>query len=114
MLQKCHEARFSGGIGYHYYITRDGQIWPGRSEEIQGAHARHYNANSIGVCFEGGLDEQGRPADTRTPAQKQSLVALLRSLKKDYPEAMILGHCELPGVRKECPCFIASKEDKGI
>lgn len=49
-----------------------------------GAHARHYNAHSIGICYEGGLDEHGRAADTRTPAQRAALIALLRSLKVDY------------------------------
>ena len=110
MLKKCHEARFPGGIGYHYYITRDGQLWPSRPEEVVGGHARHYNAHSIGICYEGGLDEHGRSADTRTPAQKAAMFALLRSLKVDYPDAMILGHCELPGVHKDCPSFIPSKE----
>ena len=64
-----------------------------------------YNANSIGICYEGGLDENGKPADTRTPAQKAALIALLRSLKVDYPDAEIKGHCELKGVHKDCPCF---------
>ena len=68
-------------------------------------HARHYNAHSIGICYEGGLDEKGRPADTRTPAQRAALIALLRSLKIDYPDAEILGHCELEGVHKACPSF---------
>jgi N-acetyl-anhydromuramyl-L-alanine amidase AmpD len=74
-----------------------------------GAHARHYNAHSIGVCYEGGLDEKGRAADTRTPAQRATLIALLRSLKVDYPDARILGHRDLPNVHKDCPCFDCSE-----
>ena len=70
-----------------------------------GAHARHYNAHSIGICYEGGLDEKGKPADTRTPAQKDSLEDLLYGLSLDYPDAEILGHRDLPWVRKSCPCF---------
>ncbi len=54
---------------------------------------------------EGGLDEKGKPADTRTPAQKASLEDLLYSLALDYPGAEILGHRDLPWVRKSCPCF---------
>ena len=75
-----------------------------------GAHARHYNAHSIGICYEGGLDEKGHAADTRTPAQRHAMIALLRSLKEDYPDAEILGHCELEGVHKACPCFLPSIE----
>ena len=74
-----------------------------------GMHARRYNAHSIGICYEGGLDEKGRAADTRTP-QKQTLVTLLRSLKYDYPDAQILGHRDLPWVTKRCPCFDAKSE----
>jgi N-acetyl-anhydromuramyl-L-alanine amidase AmpD len=109
MLDKMHQAKGWKCCGYHYYITRDGQLHFGRPEEMVGAHARHYNAHSIGVCYEGGLDEKGRAADTRTPAQKKALLTLLLSLKQDYPDAEIVGHCELEGVHKACPCFSCSE-----
>lgn len=105
LLDKMHKARGWKGVGYHYYITRDGQLYQCRPEEEIGAHARHYNAHSIGICYEGGLDEKGQTADTRTPAQRHALIALLRSLKIDYPDAEIVGHCELEGVHKDCPSF---------
>lgn len=105
MLDQMHKARGWKGIGYHYYITRDGQLHQGRPEEEIGAHARHYNQYSIGICYEGGLDAKGHAADTRTPAQRHALIALLRSLKVDYPDAEIFGHCELEGVHKACPSF---------
>ena len=108
-LIACHQARF-GFTGYHYYITRDGQTYQTRHENLVGAHARHYNKHSIGVCYEGGLDANGRPADTRTEAQKHALWALLKSLRQDYPEAKILGHRNLPQVAKSCPCFNAEAE----
>ena len=108
LLHQMHQARGWKCCGYHYYITRDGQLYQGRPEEMVGAHARHYNAHSIGICYEGGLDEKGRSADTRTQAQKAALIALLRSLKIDYPDAEIVGHCELEGVHKACPCFPVS------
>lgn len=104
-LEACHLARGFRSIGYHYYITKDGVIYPGRPESEIGAHARHFNAHSIGICYEGGLDADGNPADTRTKAQKQSLQNLLTSLCVDYPEAEILGHRDLPNVHKSCPCF---------
>ena len=108
-LIACHQARF-GFTGYHYYITRDGQTYQTRHENLVGAHAKHYNQHSIGVCYEGGLDTYGNPADTRTPAQKAALWHLLRSLKIDHPDAQIIGHNDLPNVRKACPCFDAQKE----
>ena len=112
-LIACHDARF-GFTGYHYYITRDGQVYQTRHENLPGAHARHYNQHSIGICYEGGLDKDGKPKDTRTTEQKATMHALLRSLREDYPEAVILGHRDLPNVRKECPCFDAQEEYREI
>lgn len=113
-LEACHKARGFKTIGYHYYITKDGTLFPGRPESQVGAHARHYNAHSIGICYEGGLDENGKPADTRTLAQKVTMEELLQSLCTDYPDAEILGHRDLPGVKKECPCFDTRKWLKDI
>ena len=104
-----HAKRF-GITGYHYYITRDGQTYQTRHEQLVGAHARGYNQHSLGVCYEGGLDCHGNPDDTRTPRQKRALLRLLRRLKTQYPDAQILGHRDLPNVHKACPCFDAITE----
>ena len=108
-LIRCHADRF-GFTGYHYYITRDGTTYQTRHEQLIGAHAKDYNRNSLGICYEGGLDEQGKPADTRKKAQKLSLLKLLKRLKKEHPQAQILGHRDLPNVKKACPCFDAKSE----
>ena len=92
-------------IGYHFFISRDGKVHATRPLERMGAHARGWNAHSIGICYEGGLDANGHPADTRTLAQKVTMEELLHSLCVDYPDAEILGHRDLPNVRKDCPCF---------
>ena len=96
-------------IGYHFYITRDGEICQGRPLEKVGAHCRDHNTHSIGICYEGGLDIAGRPQDTRTLAQRGSLLALLRELRKRFPKALIVGHHDLNPM-KECPCFNCIKE----
>ena len=108
-----HAKRF-GYTGYHYYITRDGRLYQTRHENLVGAHAKGYNKHSLGVCYEGGIDEKGDYADTRTLAQKRTLLMLLCTLKLDYPDALILGHRDLPNVRKACPCFDAKAEFMGI
>lgn len=95
-------------IGYHWYIERDGTICKGRPEEQAGAHCKERNKHSIGVCYEGGLDENGRPADTRTQAQKDSLFDLLIQLHQRYPRAVIMGHHEFNPL-KDCPCFDAEE-----
>lgn len=40
-------------IGYHWVITVDGTAWPCRGLDEVGAHARGYNATSIGICMVG-------------------------------------------------------------
>ncbi len=107
------EARF-GQVSYHYYVRRNGDVVPLLPESVQGVHARHYNYCSLGICYEGGLDEKGRAVDTRTPAQKASLYQLLKNLREDYPDARIMGHRELPHVAKACPCFDAAEEYKEL
>ena len=110
-LRRCHLQRGFTDIGYHFYITRDGVVHSCRPLHQMGAHAAGWNDHSIGICYEGGLDAEGRPADTRTVAQKCALLDLLRQLKSDYPRARILGHYQLsPYVRKACPCFDAKRE----
>ena len=106
----CHRARGFATVGYHYYIPRDGTVHAGRPLYQEGAHATGFNRRSIGVCYEGGLDPQGKPADTRTPAQKETLRKLWFRLKTDYPNAQIVGHRDLPNVNKVCPCFDVKAE----
>ena len=108
-LIRDHADRF-GFTGYHYYITRDGTVTQTRHEQLVGAHAVGYNRNSLGVCYEGGLDKEGKPADTRTYRQKRALRDLLKKLKAKHPGARILGHRDLPNVHKDCPCFDAATE----
>ncbi len=100
----CHRARGFATIGYHYYLTRDGTVHAGRPLYQEGAHVTGHNRRSIGICYEGGLNPDGIPADTRTEAQKESLLKLLHRLKTDYPQARIVGHHDLDP-RKACPCF---------
>ena len=109
-IDRWHKAQGWSGIGYHWYVDRDGHIFPGRSEREAGAHVKGYNHCSIGICYEGGLDEQGNSADTRTPAQKAALLFIIKDLKQSYPHAVVLGHRDFPGVHKDCPCFDAKTE----
>lgn len=91
-------------IGYHFYITRDGEIHRGRPLEKIGAHCRNHNSHSIGICYEGGLSADHRPKDTRTLEQRGSLLALIRELRMRFPTALIVGHHDLNPL-KDCPCF---------
>ena len=95
-------------IGYHFLITLAGEIQEGRPIEEVGAHCTGHNANSIGVCYAGGVAADGKPADTRNEAQKQALLVLLKQLKEQFPNAVIHGHRDF--AQKACPSFDATNE----
>ena len=104
-IDSWHRQRgFHLGIGYHYVIRRDGTIEPGRPEWMVGAHCLNHNAHSIGICYEGGLDIRGQPADTRTVEQKVTMRQLLEELHERYPRALIVGHHDFDP-KKDCPCI---------
>lgn len=113
-IREMHLARKFSDVGYHYIIYRDGSIHKGRPEAQVGAHTTGYNSNSIGVCYIGGCPSRSVPdwnkkaKDTRTEAQKASLISLLKDLRAKYPNATIHGHREF--ANKGCPSFDARKE----
>lgn len=114
-LEAAHVARGFRGTGYHFYITRDGAIHHTRPIEQTGAHAKGFNLHSIGICYEGGLSPDGKPMDTRTTFQRMALLDILGILKKVYPQAVIKGHYQLSAdIHKECPCFDAEREYRGL
>lgn len=99
-------------IGYHYVVYLDGTVHEGRNVDVSGAHAANHNANSIGVVYVGGVENRPGVAykdlkakDTRTEAQKASLLSLLMDLRKLYPKARIIGHRDVSS--KACPSFDA-------
>jgi N-acetylmuramoyl-L-alanine amidase len=58
------------------------------------------------------VDKKNKAKDTRTDAQKESLVNLLKQLRKLYPKAKIYGHRDF--AKKDCPSFNAKEEYKNI
>lgn len=117
-IDKWHRARGFWCIGYHYVIRPDGTIEPGRDVTLDGAHCMGWNQRAIGICYVGGLDKNNRPADTRTDAQRASLIQLVASLRLTFPSVtQVLGHRDTsPDLNgdgiispneymKSCPCF---------
>jgi len=105
----CVRSHSSSSTARHIGLTK--RHLPTRLTETtaSGAHCVGHNAHSIGVCYEGGLDIRGRPADTRTEAQRHSLRKLIEQLHAAYPKALIVGHHDL-NPQKDCPCFDAVAE----
>ncbi len=111
-VDEWHRQRGWSGIGYHFFIKRDGQIQTGRPLEKSGAHTKGQNKNSIGICYAGGVDKDMCPEDNRTSSQIASFLLLLRLLKNMFPEAIIHSHRDFSP--KACPSFDATNEYKGL
>ena len=112
-IRKWHKQQGWSDIGYHYVVYRDGSVHEGRDVDVSGAHCEGKNLHSIGICYIGGCAKDGKLArDTRTAEQKNSLITLLRALKKVYPNAKIYGHRDF--ANKACPSFDATKEYSNI
>lgn len=91
--------------GYHYIIRTDGSYQQLAPETAITNGVAGYNSNSIHISYIGGIDRQGVPKDTRTEAQMQTQIELLKELKIKYPNAVVQGHRDFPGVNKACPSF---------
>jgi len=112
-IRDWHLAKGWNDIGYHFYIDLDGTINKGRDIDKIGAHCKGHNRNSIGICYCGGVETDGKtPKDTRTQEQKDSLLHVLKTLKAMYPEAVIYSHSEFAA--KACPSFDATEEYENI
>jgi N-acetyl-anhydromuramyl-L-alanine amidase AmpD len=121
-IERWHKQRGFRMIGYHFVIYLDGSVHKGRDISEMGAHVTGQNSDSIGICYIGGLDSNGKAKDTRTDAQKTALVKLVADLKRQFPEVTVLGHRDYSPDRngdgiidewewlKECPCFDVRKE----
>ena len=100
-------------IGYHYVIRLNGSIEYGRMVDKYGAHSSGQNYDSIGICYIGGMEKDMKEwSDTRTEEQRESLLLLLKTLKKLHSNAIIYGHKDFS--TKACPSFDAKEEYKNI
>ena len=122
-IKKWHLARKFKDVGYHFVIKLDGAIELGRPLNQIGAHVSGGNTGTIGICYIGGLDSEGKPKDTRTPEQKKALVELVKILKdyiptiknvrghRDYSKDLNKnGKIDPSEYIKACPCFEVSDE----
>lgn len=101
-VQQVHQWHLNNGwsgFGYHFFVSKDGQIFRGRPEDTVGAHATGHNSKSIGVCFEGDYTSQTMPT-----AQLEAGKELVAYLKDKYKITKVVGHRDLmatscPGVK---------------
>lgn len=85
------------GIGYHFYVRKDGTIYRGRPLEYVGAHATGFNTKTIGICAEGNFN-----IETMTEVQKNAIKELVAYLRQVYPNIRsVRGHRDV--LNTSCP-----------
>lgn len=95
-VNRWHLERGWTGIGYHFYIRKDGKVYRGRPEWAVGAHAQGHNSRAIGICCEGAYMTETMPA-----AQLDALKDLIRTMMAKYPGAKLLRHKDVNST--DCP-----------
>ena len=103
-----HKKRGWSKVGYHYYIKLDGTLQRGRDLEEIGAHCRGQNNDSIGICFEGGLNSDGSKWDSPLNEQLLTYDILKAYLEAIYNGLSVFGHYEFSDV-KTCPNFLVDE-----
>jgi hypothetical protein len=84
------------GIGYHYFVSKQGVVFKGRPDEAIGSHAQGHNSNSISICFEGRYNKEIMPE-----AQVQAGKELVEYLKNKYNLTKVKKHNDL--MATDCP-----------
>jgi N-acetylmuramoyl-L-alanine amidase len=112
-IRGWHKAQGWKDIGYHHVVLLDGTIEAGRPEAIVGSHVMGHNTGTLGVVYVGGVAADGKtPKDTRTPAQRASLLRLVKALIAKYPTVTkVTGHNQYAA--KACPSFDVRKDELG-
>lgn len=95
-IHKWHINKLWSGIGYHFFITKDGIIYRGRPENAVGAHCKGYNYNSIGICVQGNYMN-----DIMPKIQSNAVSNLCKMLSQKYKIKKIYLHRELS--KTNCP-----------
>ena len=101
-VQSIHQQHLKqgwAGIGYHYYIRKDGTVYQGRPIQYVGSHCKGNNNCAIGVCLEGNFSKE-------QPTQKQlnSCVEIYKWIKRMYPRVYkAVNHKDL--FPTACPCY---------
>ena len=90
-IHKAHKRRGFSGIGYHYVVDKEGNIFIGRPLSAIGAHCKHNNNYSVGICLIGDFRYE-QP----TEEQMESLRLLVIYVLRQYPSIKrILNHRDL-------------------
>lgn len=86
-IHSQHLGQGWAGIGYHFYVRKDGKVYSGRPINMVGGHTTNYNSVSVGICFEGNFETE-KMKDVQIKAGQE----LIAYLKDKYPDAQVQMH----------------------
>ena len=86
-IHRWHLANGWCGIGYHFFVRKDGSIYRARPEGVVGSHAKGSNSDSIGICFEGSY-----MTETMSDVQINAGRELVAYLKNKYGITTVQKH----------------------
>ena len=101
-------------VGYHHLIEFDGTVHNLLPIEQVSNGVQGFNSRSINIAYIGGVDDSGKPKDTRSGSQKFALLELIQKYKAMFPDAVVQGHRDFPNVKKACPSFDVKTEYQNI
>lgn len=84
-IHRYHKSKGWVGIGYNFFIEKDGTIKEGRGLNV-GAGATGYNFNSLHICFNGNFENE-EPTKEQIKSGKWLINHLL-----SFCNAKVLGH----------------------
>lgn len=107
-VRQWHLDRGWSDIGYHYFVDIRGNGFKGRPLERIGAHTKGHNADSVGICYAGGVGSDGKPKDTLTDSQRRKIEQYIKAIRAVFGDQVsVHGHREY--ANKACPSFDVKK-----
>ena len=95
-INSWHKENGWAGVGYHYFVRKDGSIYKGRPDNAIGAHCQGSNTNTLGVCFEGSYNTETMPE-----IQLEAGRELIAYLKDKYGISCVSRHKD--HMSTDCP-----------
>lgn len=91
-VNQWHKANGWSGIGYHFFVRKNGEVYRGRPLWAVGAHVFGMNDCSVGICAEGDYHNRDKVMPEKQKKATQELIAYLKTI---YHDARIVGHKEI-------------------
>ena len=88
-IHAYHLSKGWAGIAYHYFVSKKGEVYCGRPENMRGGHTTNWNYCSIGICFEGNFETEQMSA-----AQLEAGKELVVDITSRYPSIVVGKHSD--------------------